>query len=341
LPATCLQLFVPSSLCIRVENTRHMRRSRVHRQRRSDPAFWLLLHLPIQAKDTVRQYVECWNSSTSLPITTDFPLGADGFLLNNASSSQRMLSLPDAAGKALGAAALTFVLDRRRGVTGGVLNRDILLFYASERNFSAIRSALLEGSDLQLKPSSKTFDCGLRIRWFDSGVITAGLSHIEADTFPDRTVHPNSHLVGNLSEGLVLPLIASETREMLCPNMHQRITVLGVGVGVPSAELEQRVDRHHLEEFLAIVLESISTRLGKLITEPPSSGDASLITLHIDLEPRDEESSSPTYRISKNYGETCPQAPELSMRKWSRMLHPLPTPPVQGPLTIQVSLEVV
>ena len=70
LPATCLQLFVPSSLCIRVENTRHMRRSRVHRQRRSDPAFWLLLHLPIQAKDTVRQYVECWNSSTSLPITT-------------------------------------------------------------------------------------------------------------------------------------------------------------------------------------------------------------------------------------------------------------------------------
>ncbi|EGD76360.1 hypothetical protein PTSG_01060 [Salpingoeca rosetta] len=333
-------IFVKHAICMRVQNPRAS--SRFRRNRRREPAHWYLLHLPSEAKDIVRRYVDSWNCSTSMPLVCDFALGADGYLLHqNQSARQRMLALPNAVGAAIGGVAITFVRDNRNVGTGGTLHKDVLMFYANDTDYTEIRSALSLGHDIEIKPSNRNLDCGLRIKWLPSAVINSGLSHISSDLFPDRTVYPYSHRVGNLSDGIVLPLIAAETREMLCPDLHPRLTVLGVGVGVSAVELNARIDRTHLEQYLSLLLESVSAKMGKLITEPPSSGDASLITLHIDLEPAGTDASAATYRISKNYGDVCPQAPGLTMRKWSRMLHPLPAPPVTAKVALQVSLELI
>eukprot|EP00043_Microstomoeca_roanoka_P016198 m.164485 g.164485 ORF g.164485 m.164485 type:complete len:799 (+) comp16409_c3_seq1:1350-3746(+) len=336
-------LFMKDSLCMRVRAPLEPQRPRFRRQTRRS---WFLLHLPVEGKAQLRRYLECWTSSTSFPILCDFPLGSDGFLLcHTRNSRQKMLSLASAEGCALGAVGITIVRDRHRVGTGGILHMDTLMFYASEQNFNDIRQALLLGHDVEMPPSSRRLESGLRIKWLPAALIRSGFSHISADVFPSRQIFPFSHIVGNVSQGLV-ELVASETREMICPQMHPRISVLGIGIGLPTEVLEERISRPDLEQYLKLLLESVNTKLGKLLTDTNTTAPPSIITLHIDIKKLeadhdDDEHCTVMYRISKNYGETCPQAPSLSMRKWSRMLHPLPAPPATGhvPLRVFVQLQ--
>eukprot|EP01147_Barroeca_monosierra_P005637 gene5637-210_t len=304
-------MFINKSISMRVRNMKENSRSQFGRRR--SKLCWFLVHLPIEAKEQIQRYVSNWTCTESLPLLTDLPLGADGFLLNQIQSTtrQKMLSLPNAAGSALGASGIVFVRGKRHTGTGGILRGDILMFHATDQHYQEILGSLSRGHDLEINCTSRALECGLRIK-------------------------------GNLGNGIVLPLIACETHEMTCPDMNPRINVLGIGIGIPAGEVPERVDEHRLERYICSVLESVNGQMSKLLTSPPHATEPSLITLHIDLEPEENcETASAVYRISKNYTFQCPQAPALSMRKWSRMLHPVPTPPVNGKVPLQISLELV
>ena len=71
----------------------------------------------------------------------------------------------------------------------------------------------------------------------------------------------------------------------------------------------------------------------------------STLTVHVELlpdgeavgvmvpHPRAGSQLTPApqrYRISKSWGNQLPQAPRVTMRSWSDVLHPTPVPAVQG-----------
>eukprot|EP00056_Hartaetosiga_gracilis_P005395 m.84266 g.84266 ORF g.84266 m.84266 type:complete len:185 (-) comp12152_c0_seq2:381-935(-) len=149
-------------------------------------------------------------------------------------------------GVAVAGTSVAIVNQRGKFGTGGLIGSDGFVFHCLPETFRAVKRSLMRGEDIEVPARSSTLGYGLRIKWFPAQQIRAGFSHISEDVFPDMSIPQHNHRVGNICDGLILPLLASETQELDIPILHKRIRVLGVGLGRRMNELQETVDREDL-----------------------------------------------------------------------------------------------
>eukprot|EP00055_Hartaetosiga_balthica_P014495 m.79754 g.79754 ORF g.79754 m.79754 type:complete len:802 (-) comp8615_c1_seq1:248-2653(-) len=337
-------MFIRDSLSMRVKGASVI--SRPFRflpfLRKRTEQMWLLLNLPIEAATDVKEYVRSWPSTaTVLPFITDFPIGCDGYLLSSGLySSPRMHSLEGAIGVAVAGVSVAIVSHEGRYGTGGIIGSDGFVFHCQPDIFADIRKQLMRGEDIEIPARSSTLGYGLKIKWFPAQQIRAGFSHISPEVFPNNNVPEYNYKVGNVCDGVILPLLASESQELKVPVLHPRIRVMGVGLGRHMNEMSAVVDDDALQEYILEMNLKIVDMLKNLLIKYNASATPSLITVHIKLYINSEDKIKAEYRISKNFARKCPQAPSLNMDNWSKVLHSASPPLVNDELSLQIAFKV-
>eukprot|EP00049_Salpingoeca_infusionum_P015339 m.297443 g.297443 ORF g.297443 m.297443 type:complete len:193 (-) comp15858_c6_seq31:1109-1687(-) len=102
--------------------------------------------------------------------------------------------------------------------------------------------------------------------------------------------------------------------------------------------------------FLPSLLNRVDSKISKLLLpeEDCRMMPPSMLTIHVDLLPLPDQSeatsdgfpSDATYRISKSWDAVCPQGPEIKMRNWGHILHPIPTPSIPHRVCFAVTLRI-
>lgn len=160
---------------------------------------------------------------------------------------------------------------------------------------------------------------------------------------------------------MVLPALFSHPPANL-PTPSPRLTVLGIALCSPQAEVEQRCSMEDLERFACEIIERVDAMLvPRMLSPAATAGSASTLTVQVQIVPgnvavRERKwggdlrlflrfrshplPGSQHYRISKT--NVLAQAPGVNMRDWSSALHSAHAPAIHGdPVEFQISLRIV
>eukprot|EP00049_Salpingoeca_infusionum_P015343 m.297750 g.297750 ORF g.297750 m.297750 type:complete len:822 (-) comp15858_c6_seq46:1109-3574(-) len=340
-------MFVPGSASMRVLGHEDVGNRYTQRFRRFNNS-WLLLLLPNEFQSRICDYIEALEGSDVIPLLTDVPYGADSFLVYT-DRGHRTHALPESQHRVMGSSGCILRRDTKGAGTGGSVFLDTLLMSLSEAHFISVRNCLITGSDIDVRASqrSRSLSLSLRIRWLPARTIATGLAHVTPDLFPERSISPLALELAMPVDGLILPVIATNSSAHEVPvEMNPRIKLLSVSVGEEGGNDGQ----HVVENFLPSLLNRVDSKISKLLLpeEDCRMMPPSMLTIHVDLLPLPDQSeatsdgfpSDATYRISKSWDAVCPQGPEIKMRNWGHILHPIPTPSIPHRVCFAVTLRI-